>query len=175
MVGSGIKTDESLTLNTNGADSDQLTATARMQREIRCWRCGRPGHGRRECTATAHVNGHQLLLAAHERYDDDNMYEMTFTTDEEVNDFNFMNLGTVHDVDDDDEYGGEGRCQSCKRYGPKYKACEYCTNQGATFEDIVESVNGSDAVPDMQGVQRSRRHLRSPKQATDRNMSWMQK
>jgi hypothetical protein len=142
-VGGSTVGDESLTFITNGADV--LTPTRETQRRgIQCWRCGRHGHAKPDCTETVHMDGtelrprvaHQLLLAAHERYDDDEMYEMSFGNTEGVTDFSFMNVGAeINDPSDDDSVIGV--CNICGRFGPNGTACVVCEDQGGIYDGVA--------------------------------------
>jgi hypothetical protein len=149
-VGAGTVSDESLTFITKG--TDVVTPTLDTQRRgggIQCWRCGRHGHAKPDCVETTHTDGSelrpriavQLLLAAHERYDDDEMYEMSFADTEEVADFSFMNIGG----EINDESDGEsvmGQCVICGRFGPSGTACMTCEDQGGVYDGDVTVPTG---------------------------------
>jgi hypothetical protein len=143
-VGAPVGGDESLTFNTNGSETIVATQETQRHREygMRCWRCGRMGHGKRECTETVHVNGHQLFMSAQERYDDDGMFDMVFTADEDVNNFTFMNVGEVVDPDgkddSDDDVGEISQCIICDSYVPRYHRCTECEDQGGIYEGHVD-------------------------------------
>jgi hypothetical protein len=147
-VGAATVDNESLTFATNGADV--LTPTPRTQRRgVQCWRCGRHGHGKPDCTETVHTDGtmlrprvaHQLLLAAHERYDDDEMFEMRFDDTEEVTDFAFMNVGIeINELSDDESL--TGACTICGRFGPNGTMCVICEDQGGIYDGDVTVPTG---------------------------------
>jgi hypothetical protein len=148
-VGAATVGDESLTFVMNGADVSTPTRET-QRRVIQCWRCGRHGHAKPDCTETTHMDGtelrprvtHQLLLAAHERFDDDEMYEMTFGENEDVMDFTFMNAGIeINELSDDDE-STTGVCNICGRFGPTGLSCVVCEDQGGIYDGIVTVPTG---------------------------------
>jgi hypothetical protein len=147
-VGAATVDNESLTFVTNGADV--LTPTPGTQRRgVQCWRCGRHGHGKPDCTETVHTDetmlrpriAHQLLLAAHERYDDDEMFEMRFDDTEQVTDFSFMNVGIERNELSDDE-SVTGACTICGRFGPTGTMCMVCEDQGGIYDGNVAVPTG---------------------------------
>jgi hypothetical protein len=93
------------------------------------------GHGKRGCTETVHVIGHQLFMAAHERYDEDDMFEMAYNTKEDINDFTFMNIGEVNSHSEENELG---ECNICGSYGPMYNMCTECEHQGGIYDGTVD-------------------------------------
>jgi hypothetical protein len=79
---------------------------------------------------------HQLLLAAHEQYDDDEMYEMSYADAEDVADFSFMNVGSaIEEISDDESVTGV--CVICGRFGPRGTACVICEDQGGIYDGDI--------------------------------------